>query len=273
MSFLHRSKASATKMTTSTKKLEAGISAEFMEQCSKLERLSTTLGKLAKHVSSVDQHWAAVAKSQRAFADDIAASYTTTDGVREALENAQEASHGVYGDITSVKSANHPTKTEAARLLDYKKEVDDLLKEKPEVVKAYSESQRYDAKADKLVVKAAKADEKKTKDAEAKATRNQDKKDAARSEYKSVCEDLTARMKETYAKHTDVLASAHESFWHIQSGASGVVHNHSQALAASSVVPAAAEGATAPASPRISAPAPPAPVKAAVRAVADPIPA
>lgn len=229
-----------------------------------------TLGKLAAHVSAVDTHWAAVVKSQRGFADDIATSYTSTDGVRDALENAQETSHGVYRDITSVKSANHPTKTEAARLLEYKKEVDNLLKEKPEVVKAYSEAQRYDAKTDKLVVKAAKADEKKAKDAETKATRNQDKKDAARSEYRSVCDDLTGRMKETYAKHNDVLAAAHESFWHIQSGASGVVHGHSQTLAASSVVPAA--GATAPASPRISAPPPPAPAKAA-QAVAEPIPA
>lgn len=272
MSFMHRSKASAAKMTTSTKKLEAGISAEFLEQCSKLERLSLTLGKLAKHVSSVDTNWAAVVKSQRGFAEDIAASYTQSDGVRDALENAQEASHGVHGDITSVKSANHPTKTETARLLEYKKEVDALLKEKPVVVKAYSEAQRYDAKTDKLVVKAAKADEKKAKDAETKATRNQDKKDAARSEYKAACDDLTARMKETYSKHSDVLASAHESFWHIQAGASGVVHNHSQSLAASSVVPPAAEGATTPASPRISAPAPP-PPPAKTAARADPIPA
>lgn len=194
-----------------------------------------TLGKLAAHLLAVDTHWAEVAKSQRGFTDDITASYTESDAVRTALEDAQETTHSVHRDITCVKPAEHPTKVEAARLLEYKKEVDDLLKERPEVVKAFTEAQRYDVKTDKLVAKTTKANEKKLQEAEVKATRNQEKKVAARAEYKTVCDDVTGRMRKTYARHTDVLSAAHDSFWHIQAGASGVVNAHSQAAEAAAI--------------------------------------
>lgn len=269
MGLMHRSKASASKMTKSKKKLESGISADFLEQSSRLERLSKDLGKLAGHVSAVDTHWAAVVKSQRQFADDIASSSADSPELRTALEAAEETSHNVYRDITSVKASDHPTKTEAARLIEYKKEVDEVLKEKPKVVKAYSEANRYDVKTDKLVGKAAKASEKKAKEAENKAARNSEKKDAARTEYKSLCDDVTARMKETYAKRNDVLATAHESFWHIQSGASGVVHTHSRETASNVVAAPASTGtAASTASPRISTVAQPASPR-----VAAPVPA
>lgn len=222
MGMLHAARAKVANATTRKSSIAKNISPEYSDQKEKLELLSEALGKFHDHFTSVDRHWADLVTSQHDFANDMSTYYTRTDPIQSFSSSAKDSVSGLHTDISSPKEDGHPTKAEAARISAYKREVDDLLAECPDVELKFTETAKYDAKKDKLA--------KKGKD-ESRIQRSIEKSSTARQEYEQSVESLTSRMKLTLEKSPAVLANAQTGFWHVQEGAARVVSASSRSLA------------------------------------------
>lgn len=207
---------------------ESTIAAEYSDYSAKLERLSTLLGKLIVHITSVDGHWTTVLKSQHAFTADIESGYPASSPMKTCLTAANTSVSTVERDITSVKSKHHPTRSEVHKLKEYKNDVDKLLKERKGVEKLHAGYVKNTSKADRLVVKASKAED--DPKAAKKVAQSQERKDAAETAYHGSCEEFTAKMKALHARSPAMLKGAHKTFWVVQAGAAGVVSDNAAAL-------------------------------------------
>lgn len=207
---------------------ESGIAAEYSDYSAKLERLSALLAKLITHITAVDGHWTTVLKSQHAFTADIESGYPASSAMKTCLTAANTSVASVERDITSVKSKSHPTRSEVQKLKDYKNDIDKLLKERKGVEKLHAGYVKNTSKADKLVVKASKAED--DPKVAKKVADSQGRKDAAETAYHGSCEEFTGKMKALHARSPAMLKGAHMTFWAVQAGAAAVVSDNATAL-------------------------------------------
>lgn len=198
------------------------VSAEFYAYKRSLLRLADDLGKLEKHMMSIDAHWGEVARSQRNFAKDIASAYPQTDELSQRLQIAANSAHGLANDITSPKPAEHPTKLGSARVHKFRAEVDAVLRECKATETKFVESKYRDSKVDKIVRKGSKDN--------TKVERSMERRDSARADYDASVDHVVRKMKDLCKRSTEELNLAHKSFWWTQAGASAVVSSAAQAI-------------------------------------------
>lgn len=223
----HATRRRFARVSTRSKTIETGISAQFTDYKRKLAKIATGVRALHKEVNQTKHVWSSVAKHQRDFSDALAAALPEDGMVRNHAKEVETAVHDIQRVINQEDHQDAPHERLASVLSAYLAIIDAIEADYPDVEVAYTEVVRYQRKVDKL--------EKKDKRSHEKLTRNLNKLTGIRAELDRKLEALIDRMRVAYDKHHVVFQCAHHAFWIANNAYAAAVSTATAAVRAESV--------------------------------------
>lgn len=216
----HATKKRLSKVVTSNNRLNQGISAEYTDYRTKLEKISTAVKSLLKQIQSTTATWDEIAKHQHSFANALFAALPTTGVMHSHAKEAEVTVRQLRRSILDDEGVDAPHRRIMRVLEAYLKLIENVQGDYYSAEVAWTEVSRYQKKVDKLSKRRKKE----------VLQRNIAKLSAARAEYDSKLETVLGRMKEVYGKHETVFQCAHHAFWIAQEKYSRVINDTTRSI-------------------------------------------